>query len=98
MPDTFFQNIGADHLQPITLKKPATAGEIRADLQERIDRAIARNAKLGGCLAPEPRAIPPRDSKAPNWTVDGFPNLPSGCFGDLVKIVDQARLEYELVS
>lgn len=98
MPDTLFQKISADDLHPVTLKKPATADVIRADLQERIDRAIARNAKLDGCLAPEPRAIPPRDSKAPNWTVDGFSNLPSGCFGDLVKIVDQARLEYDLVA
>jgi hypothetical protein len=35
---------------------------------------------------------------APNWTVDGFPGLADGCFTHLVKIVDQARLEYELVS
>jgi hypothetical protein len=36
--------------------------------------------------------------RGPNWTVDGFPGLPDGCFGALVQIVDQARLEYELVS
>lgn len=84
--------------QPLTLKKRATAEEIRADLQERIDRCIARDAKFRGCEAPVPRPVAPRVDGAPNWTIDGFTGLAPGCFTALVKIVDQARLEYELVS
>ncbi len=94
----FLQNHGTRLAQPLTLKKRATADEIQADLQERIDRLIARDAKFQGCLAPRPRPIPARHEDAPNWTVDGFPGLASGCFTTLVKLVDQARLEYELVS
>ena len=42
--------------------------------------------------------VPAHHDGSPNWTVPGFPGLPSGGFGTLVKIVDQARLEYELVD
>ena len=98
MPDSFFYNTEAMALHPVTLKKPATAEEIQADLQGRIERMIARDAKYAGCEAPTPKPIPTRSGGAANWTVTGFPNLAPGCFTDLVKIVDQARLEYELVS
>lgn len=99
MLSTFIENnaVRAAHVA-LTLKKRATADEIQADLQERIDRLIARDARFAGCVAPRPRPIPPRDERAPNWTVDGFPNLASGCFTSLVKIVDQARLEYDLID
>jgi hypothetical protein len=83
--------------QPLTLRKQATAAEIRADLQERIDRCIARDPKFTGCEAPLPRAVTPRREGAPNWTIDGFSALAPGCFTAVVRIVDQARLEYELV-
>ena len=83
--------------RPLTLKKQATAEEIRADLQERIDRCIARDPKFAGCTAPFPRPVAPRRHGAPNWTIDGFSALAPGCFTALVQIVDQARLEYELV-
>jgi hypothetical protein len=95
---TFLQGDGKQAAQPITIKKRATAEEIQADLKERIERCIARDGRLRGCEAPRPRPIGIRHEGAPNWTVDGFPGLPSGCFSALVKIVDQARLEYELVS
>ena len=98
MPDSFFQNLDADELHPVTLKKPATEEEIQADLKERIERMIARDAKFAGCEAPVPRPSRVRSEGGPNWTVDGFPGLASGCFGALVKIVDQARLEYELIA
>jgi hypothetical protein len=98
MPDSFFQNLDAHALHPVTLKKPATAEEIQADLKERIERMIARDAKFMGCEAPVPRPSRVRSEGGPNWTVDGFPGLASGCFGALVRIVDQARLEYELIS
>jgi len=39
-----------------------------------------------------------REALAPNWTVDGFPGLPSGGFGRMVELLDQARREYELVG
>jgi len=90
MPDSFHASL--------TLRKQATADEIQADLRERIDRAIARDARLAGCQAPRPRPVPPRDGNAPNWTVDGFPGLAPGCFTALVKIIDQARQEYELIA
>ncbi len=80
------------------VKKRATAEEIQADLQERIARYFARNGKLDTCEAPRPRPARARLEGGPNWIVDGFPGLPNGCFGALVQIVDQARLEYELVS
>ena len=89
---------GQQGLPPHTIKKRATAEEIQADLQERIARYFARNGKSSGCDAPRPRLARARLEGGPNWTVDGFPGLPDGCFGALVQIVDQARLEYELVS
>lgn len=81
----------------MTIRKRATAEEIQADLKSRIDGQIARDAKFEGCEAPLPRATRTQDDGA-NWTVDGFPGLPNGCFGTLVRIVDEARREYELVS
>jgi hypothetical protein len=84
--------------QPVTLKKQATAEEIRTDLQERIDRFIARDPKFAGCAAPTPRPVALLRDGAPNWTIDGFSALAPGCFTALVKIVDQARLEYDLVA
>jgi hypothetical protein len=89
---------GMQTTHALTIKKRATAEEIQADLKDRIDRCISRDAKFAGCEAPRPRAVRRRDETAPNWTVDGFPGLQPGCFGALVKIVDQARLEYDLVS
>lgn len=98
MPDSFLFHTDALTEHPVTLKKHATAEEIQADLQGRIERMIARDPKYRGCEAPTPRPIPTRTGGAANWTVTGFPNLAPGCFIDLVKIVDQARQEYELVS
>lgn len=97
MPDTFFTNIAAHALHPVTLKKRATAETIQADLQERIDRLGARDEKFRGCTASRPRLTRVRND-GPNWTVDGFPGLPSGGFNTLVKLLDQARLEYELIA
>jgi hypothetical protein len=82
----------------MTNKKRATADEIQADLQERIDRLAARDGKFSSCTAPRPRASRARKDSAPNWTVDGFPGLPSGGFGPMVALLDQARGEYELVG
>ena len=84
-------------LAPPTIRKRATADEIQSDLQRRIDRLAMREQKFRGCTAPRPRPSRARTRNAPNWTVDGFPELQPGCFTALVKIVDQARLEYELV-
>ena len=83
---------------PVTLKKRATAEEIHADLEERIARRIARDGRFAGCTAPWPRPAQSLKGGAPNWTIDGFIGLAPGCFTELVKIVDQARLEYELIS
>ncbi len=88
MPDTF---------APVTVKKRATADEIQAALRERIARLIARDEKFRGCEAPRPRLSRTQRAGSPNWTVAGFPGLPSGGYGTLVEIVDQTRSEYELV-
>jgi hypothetical protein len=98
MPSTFSQDDGQQGPPFHAIKKRATAEEIQADLKERIARYFARDGKSSGCAAPWPRPARAKHEGGPNWTVDGFPGLPSGCFGALVQIVDQARLEYELVS
>ena len=87
-----------DSLPPHTFKKRATAEEIQTDLQGRIDRLIARNEKMRGCKTTLPRPIGVRSEGGPNWTVDGFPGLAPGCFTEMVRILDQVRMEYELVA
>ena len=99
MPDMFHHSFdAADALRPITIRKRATAAEIQADLSERIERQATREPRLRGCAAPVPLLSRTQRAGAPNWTVNGFPNLQPGCFTALVKIVDQARREYELVA
>lgn len=99
MPDMFLQTMNAAApLHAVTIKKRATAAEIHADLVERIERQAAREPKLRGCSAPTPHPSQTRRDGMPNWTVLGFPNLQPGCFNALVRIVDQARREYELVD
>jgi hypothetical protein len=93
MPDSFFF-----HTESVTVKKRATAEEIQADLKGRIERMIARDTRYTGCEAPTPKPVPSGSASGSNWTVDGFPGLAPGCFTALVKIVDQARLEYELIA
>jgi hypothetical protein len=98
MPDMFLQSLDAvDRLHPVAIKKRATAVEIHADLGARIERQATREPRLRGCAAPTPRLSHTQRDGAPNWTIDGFPDLQPGCFTALVKIVDQARMEYELV-
>ena len=87
-----------DSLSLHTFKKRATAEEIQADLQGRIDRLIARSEKYRGCRTTLPRPIGVRGEGGPNWTVDGFPDLAPGCFTEMVRILDQVRMEYELVA
>lgn len=92
------QNAAAFAAPAVTIRKRATADEIQADLQERIDRLARREEKFRGCTAPRPRPSRARTDSAPNWTVDGFPGLPSGGFGRMVELLDQARQEYELID
>ena len=87
-----------DTLSPITLRKRASAEEIQAELQQRIERLAARDARFRDCTAARPRASIARRDSAPNWTVDGFPGLPSGGFSRMVQLVDQVRSEYELAD
>jgi len=98
MSTMFVQNATAFAAPPATIRKRATADEIQAGLQERIDRLAARDEKFRGCIAPRPRPSRARTDSAPNWTVDGFPGLPSGGFGRMVELLDQARREYELIG
>jgi len=94
-----FQSLeAAASLHGLTIKKRATAAEIQADLHQRIERLAEREPRFQGCSAPRPKPLPVRRDGMPNWTVPGFPDLQPGCFNALVKIVDQARLEYELVD
>jgi hypothetical protein len=81
-----------------TIKKRATAEEIQSDLKERIERCADRGGNCRGCGTPVPEAARPKEAGGPNWIVKGLPELAPGCFGTIVRIVDQMRLEYELVS
>ena len=58
MSTMFAQNAAAFTTPPVTIKKRATADEIQADLQERIDRLAARDEKFRGMhsVAPAPLA------------------------------------------
>jgi hypothetical protein len=95
----FLQSLdAAETLHPLTIKKRATAAVIHADLNERIARLATREPKFQGCAAALPTPLPVVREGAPNWTVAGFTALQPGCFTGLVKIVDQARREYELVA
>jgi hypothetical protein len=95
----FFRDDSTALSSALTLKKQATAEEIHTDLVERIERRIARDPRFAGCAAPWPKAVASRREGAPNWTIDGFPGgLAPGCFTELVKLVDQARMEYDLVD
>ena len=78
-------------------KKRATAEEIRAELGRRIEACDDLDGSCRGCGVPMPRMMSPKEPTGPNWSVEGFPDLAHGCFGIILKIVDQARLEYELV-
>jgi hypothetical protein len=97
VPDTILSTASLS-ASPVTIRKRATASEIQAELQERIDRLAARDEKFRGCTAPPPRPSRGRTQGAPNWTVDGFPGLPSGGFGRMVELLDQVRREYELID
>ena len=97
MPDMIESVSAAADLQPLTIKRRATADVIHADLNERIERLASREPKFQGCSATAPKPLAVFRADAPNWTVDGFVGLPSGGFTTVVKIVDQVRLEYELI-
>ena len=98
MPDMFLHSLDAAGTLHPARKKRATAVEIRADMQDRIARLAAREPKFRGCAAPFPKALRVERDSAPNWTIDGFPELQPGCFTALVALVDQARRDYELVE
>jgi hypothetical protein len=94
----FLQSLDAADTPSPATRKRATAAIIHADVSERIERLAAREPKYRGCAAAFPKPLQVARDGAPNWTVDGFTELQPGCFTALVKIVDQARLEYELVD
>jgi hypothetical protein len=98
MSTTLAHNAAAFSAPPVTVRKRATADEIQADLQERIARLAARDERFRSCTVTRPQLSHARKETAPNWTVAGFPGLPSGGFGRMVELVDQARKEYELVG
>ena len=79
------------------VKKRATTEKIQAELKRRIEACDDREGKCRGCGIPIPRAATPKEADGPNWSVEGLPDLAPGCFGVILKIVDQARLEYELI-
>ena len=98
MPEMLQSLDAVDTPQPLTIKKRATAEAIHADLNGRIERLSARDPKFRGCATGMPKPQAPARAGAPNWTIDGFTVLQSGCFTALVRIVDQVRLEYELAD
>jgi hypothetical protein len=80
------------------VKKRAAAEEIQIELQRRIALCDDHGGKCRGCGIPIPRAVTPKNMGDPNWIVEGLPDLAPGCFGAILKIVDQLRSEYELMS
>ena len=80
---------------PVMEKKRATAEEIQAELRRRIKQCDGACCQSG---IPAPRPVTPKASGAPNWTIDGLPELAPGCFTTIVRIVDQARDEFELAA
>ena len=99
MPDVFFPTPTAPHARyPVAMKKRATASEIQADLQGRINRLAARKPTFRGCTAPRPYLSSARTGTAANWTVDGFPGQPPAGFGTLAQLLEQVQMEYELIG
>lgn len=82
-------------MHPIMQKKRATAEEIQDELRRRIQQCDGLCCRSG---VPAPRPVTPKETGAPNWTIDGLPELAPGCFGTIVRIVDQARDEFELAA
>ena len=80
------------------IRKPATAVEIRTELRRRIDACDDLEGNCRSCGVPEPRSMGSKEVGGPNWGVDALPELAHGCFAAILKIVDQARLEFELVA
>ncbi len=80
----------------MTPRKRATAEEIQVELRRRIDDCPERDGSCCRSGVPTPRFSAPRSAGDPNWTVDGLPDLAPGCFGAILKIIDQARLEFDL--
>lgn len=79
------------------LKKRATVDEIRTELKRRIEACDDLDGHCRGCGVPELRSMHLKEADGPNWGIDALPHLAPGCFGAILKIVDQARLEFELV-
>ena len=80
------------------VKRRALAEEIQIELKRRIETCDDLEGKCRGCGIPIPRAVTPKNVGDPNWIVEGLPELAPGCFGAILKIVDQMRSEYELMS
>jgi hypothetical protein len=78
-------------------KKRASTDEIQIELKRRIALCDDHDGKCRGCGVPTPRAVTPTDIGESNWKIDGLPDLAPGCFGAILKIVDQMRAEYELL-
>lgn len=70
------------------MKKIATAEEITAEMQERINRVMQRR----GVLAPIPIRTSGALEKA-NWTTDGMPSVPLLCVASFIQIVDRTAEE-----
>jgi hypothetical protein len=80
------------------VRKRAAVEELRAEFKRRIALCDEQEGRCRDCGVPIPRAVTPKKIDDPNWIVDGLPNLAPGCFGAILKIVDQMRSEYELMS
>jgi hypothetical protein len=80
------------------VRKCAAVEETQIELKRRIALCDDQNGRCRGCGIPIPRAATPKNKDDPNWIVAGLPDLAPGCFGAILKIVDQMRAEYELMS
>lgn len=79
-------------------KTKATAGEIRLEIQRRIENSKELDGDCKDCRAPSPRVTDPATNHGCNWTVDVFPGVVPGCL-DFVKAITRTVMsEYELLE
>ncbi len=78
----------------MSMKKIATAEEIRAEIARRI--AADPTGLCRDCVAPTPVPIERRDGV--NWSVDHFPKLVPGCTVFIMRILSHMMETYDLVD
>jgi hypothetical protein len=77
-------------------KKRASADEIRAEIQRRIEASDALGGDCRESKAPTPMLADPAQNDGCNWTINIVPSYIPGCTGVVAEIVRQVMAEYDL--